>query len=431
MDLSGAIDTDEPMSGTAPPTMEQLVLQMQELMAEQRREHERQMAELRQQFQQQSQQQPQQQQQQQSTAAPPPPTAAQASPSARRPEPDYLQKQQLKALALTAFEGKMDHKLAVDFVKKIRLAGTVLRLRPALSAQDSNALIELAVGYFSDEPLNWFQLVVLESKYSTTYDEARIYGFPFTFDEFATMLIHRHSSTSATEDLWTELQKMSRKSYANAYAFHHAFLATAKMLGVYRETEKKGGRAFAIYLQKLNAREEMIYQSMLASLHRDRRTMYLDDVMTIVENAESNATGTTTAAAPAALAIPNAAPVTPSVSSSSEPTPMELDTMSARGRGRERVKCYRCSGYGHLSYQCATMDEHKRDGGPSGPRRGRGGYGGEGRGGRSGGRRGGRGGSGQVNQLEEGKDEAKGGRIIGEVRDGKVYALEKEEDSDF
>jgi hypothetical protein len=70
----------------------------------------------------------------------------------------------------------MDHKLAVDFVKKIRLAGTVLRLRPALSAQDSNALIELAVGYFSDEPLNWFQLVFLESKYSTTYDEARIYG---------------------------------------------------------------------------------------------------------------------------------------------------------------------------------------------------------------------------------------------------------------
>jgi hypothetical protein len=36
-----------------------------------------------------------------------------------------------------------------------------------------------------------------------------------------------------------------------------------------------------------------------------------------------------------------------------------------------------------------------------------------------------------VNQLEEGKAEEKSGRIIGQVRDGKVYALEKEEDSDF
>jgi hypothetical protein len=56
MDLSGGIDGDEPMGGTAqPPTLEQLVRQMQESMAEQRREHERQMAELRQQFQQQQQ----------------------------------------------------------------------------------------------------------------------------------------------------------------------------------------------------------------------------------------------------------------------------------------------------------------------------------------------------------------------------------------
>jgi hypothetical protein len=352
----------------------------------------------------------------------------------------------------------MDHKLAVDFIKKIRLAGTVLHLRPTLSGEDSHALIDLAVGYFSDEPLNWFQLVVLESKYGTTYDEARIHGFPFTFDEFANMLIHRHSSTSATEDLWTELQKMSRKPYANVYAFHHAFLGTAKMLGVYRETEKKGGRAFAIYLQKLNAREEMIYQSMLAGLHRDRRTMYLDDVMTIVENAESNhanippAASTTsiasvipTGGAPTATAVPYA--FTPGVTPENEPTPMELDAMNSRGRqgtsSRERVKCYKCSGYGHMSYQCATTDgpEYKLGGGL--PRRGgRGGYGSEGRvgyrsetqsrGGRSGGRmRGGRGEKGQVNQLEDGKSEARSGRIIGEVRDGKVYALEKEEESDF
>jgi hypothetical protein len=134
--------------------------------------------------------------------------------------------------------------------------------------------------------------LVLEDNYSTTYDDARNDGFPFTFHEFADMMVHRFSPTGATEDLWTELEKMQRKKYTTAYAFHHAFLGIAKMLGVYRQTEPKGGRAFALYVKKLTAWEETIYQSMMATLHRERKTMYLDDLMTIVENAESTTNGT-------------------------------------------------------------------------------------------------------------------------------------------
>jgi hypothetical protein len=190
MDHSGEIDLDEPMGGTVPqpaqPSMEQIMSMMREMMEEQRREHERQMAELRQQFQQQFTTQRPQQQQQQSTATPPPanapPPAAQRA-TVNRIEPDYMQKQQLKALAITVFEGKLDHKLTVEFVRKMRLVGQVLRLRPAFSGADSNALIELAVGYFSDEPMNWFQKVVLDGEFSTTYDDARVNGFPLTFTE--------------------------------------------------------------------------------------------------------------------------------------------------------------------------------------------------------------------------------------------------------
>jgi uncharacterized membrane protein YgcG len=455
MDLTRGIDLDEPMDGTVPqpaqpapaphPSMEQIMSMMREMMEEQRREHQRQMAELRQQFQQQF--------KQQSTATPPPTNAPPAAHRAtvNRIEPDYMQKQQLKALAITVFEGKLDHKLTVEFVRKMRLVGQVLRLRPAFSGADSNALIELAVGYFSDEPMNWFQKVVLDGEFSTTYDDARVNGFPLTFDAFAERLIHRYSATSATEDLWTELQKMQRKNYPNVYAFHHAFLATTKMLGVYRETEQKGGRAFAIYLQKLTAREETIYQSMLASLHRDRETMYLDDLMTIVENVESNRANIPRDADPApttsasATAAPSATTTitTGTGPTPTGPTPMELDAVNVRSRGRERVQCYTCNGYGHLSYQCPTTDEYKAQAGRSLPRRGRGGYGshGAGRGdsrrggyGGSRGTRGGRGGSTSqvtVHQLEEGNAEEKSGQIIGEVRDGKVYALEKEEDPDF
>jgi hypothetical protein len=167
-------------------------------------------------------------------------------------------------VALTAFEDELDHKLVVTFLQKVRLAGTVVRLRPSTSAADSNSLIEYAAGWFSDEPMNWLQLVVLDDNYHTTYDDARIDGFPFTFDAFAEMMVHRFSPTGATEDLWTELDKMQRKKYT-AYAFHTAFLGVTKMLGTYRQTEQKGGRAFALYVKKLAAREETIYQSMMAN----------------------------------------------------------------------------------------------------------------------------------------------------------------------
>jgi hypothetical protein len=274
-------------------------------------DHNRQMAELRSLLAQ------QQQQARQYTPTPiPSPAMPAAAQRSNRLNPDYNQKHQLKAIALTAFEGELDHKLVVTFIQKVRLAGTVMRLRPTVSAADSNSLIEYAAGWFSDEPMNWLQLVVLEDDYSTTYDDARNDGFPFTFDEFADMIVHRFSPTGATEDLWTELEKMQRKKYATAYAFHRAFLGIAKMLGVYRQTEQKGGRAFDLYVKKLTAREETIYQSMMATLHRERKIMYLNDLMTIVENAKSNR---------------------PNLPSTSGPTPMELDAVSVRGRGRGRT----------------------------------------------------------------------------------------------
>jgi hypothetical protein len=453
-----------PAPTTATPTVDPAVMlafqtELNRQMAAARTEYEQQMreanaahaqqiAELRNQLQQQQQAQPQQVQPQQvhQEQQNRPPTPQRQN----RLDPDYNQKQQLKALSLTTFEGELDHKLVITFIQKVRLAGTVMRLRPASSPADSNLLIEYATGWFSDEPMNWLQLVVLEENYNITYDDARVDGFPFTFDEFAEMMVHRFSPTGATEDLWTELEKMQRKNYTTAYAFHHAFLGIAKMLGVYRQTEQKGGRAFALYVKKLTTREETIYQSMMATLHRERKVMFLDDLMTIVENAESNRPN-----------IPSISTATPASSTTSavlttptattEPTPMELDAVSIRGRGRgrgqgqDREKCYKCGGYGHHSYQCSTPDEYKPGGGLPTRGRGRGAYDGRGRGGYGGyGGRGGyngrgRGGNIQANQLEDGNKEkmekkttAKeaGGRIIGEVRDGKLYALEHEQ-SDF
>jgi hypothetical protein len=163
-----------------------------------------------------------------------------------------------------------------------------------------------------------------------------------------------------------------------------------------RQTEQKGGRAFAVYVKKLTAREETIYQPMMATLHRERKTMYLDDLMTIVENAESNRPNlpstVTSTATPASSSTPAA-----STTAATGPTPMELDAVSVRGRGRgrgqgqEREKCFKCGGYGHHSYQCGTPDDYKPGGGLPSRGRGRGGYGGYGGRGDYGGR--GRGGS--------------------------------------
>jgi hypothetical protein len=427
MDFGGGIDELEPPGNPWMPQMTQMPAQMdpstmamfqaehnsqmraaqeeyERRLGEVQADHNRQLAELRnalaqlqqqQQPQQQPQQQARQQPQQQAQQYTPPPIPGSAIPAAaQRPnrlDPDYNQKQQLKAIALTAFEGDLDHKLVVTFIQKVRLAGTVMRLRPTISTADSNALIEFAAGWFADEPMNWFQLVVLEDNHSTTYDDARNDGFPFTFNEFADMMVHRFSPTGATEDLWTELEKMQRKKYTTAYAFHHAFLGIAKMLGVYRQTEQKGGRAFALYVKKLTAREETIYQSMMATLHREHKTMYLDDLMTIVENAESNRSNLPSTATPTATSIPSSTPAVLTTSTvATGPTPMELDAVSIRGRGRgrgqgqDREKCFKCGGYGHHSYQCGTPDDYKPGGGLPSRGRGRGGYNGEGRWGRSG-----------------------------------------------
>jgi hypothetical protein len=134
----------------------------------------------------------------------------------------------------------------------------------------------------------------------------------------------------------------------------------------------------------------------MATLHRERKVMYLDDLMTIVENAESNrpnlpsiSTATASSAAAAALTAPTAAP---GITASTVPTPVELDAVSVRGRGRgrgqDREKCSKCGGYGHHSYQCGTPNVYKPGGG----------------------------------QLGRGRD-AMGGRMIGEVRNGMLYAL--------
>jgi len=55
------------------------------------------------------------------------------------------------------------------------------------------------------------------------------------------------------------------------------------MLGVYRETEEKGGRTYTIYLSELTNRAEMVHREMLASV---QRTLFLNDVVTVVENVE-------------------------------------------------------------------------------------------------------------------------------------------------
>jgi hypothetical protein len=83
--------------------------------------------------------------------------------------------------------------------------------------------------------------------------------------------------------------------------------------------------------------------------------MYLDDLMTLVENAESNRPN-----------LPSISTTTPASSAapSTGPVQMELDAVSIRGGGRgwgqgqNGEKCYKCGGYGHHSYQCSTPDEY-------------------------------------------------------------------------
>ena len=203
----------------------------------------------------------------------------------------------------------------------------------------------------------------------------------------------------------------------------------------------------------------MIYQAMLASI---QRTLYLDNVMKLVENVEtghrinpfnSNATCTKTTTTPG----PDSA------AASLGTTPMEPDMINAhkgragrrggrghRGRGtsgNSQEKCYKCGGYGHHSYDCPTADDYKMGEGIQRRRNedgvhlygnSHGGYQGgmrvRGRGGNRGGRRGdhqgsgrGRGGhDGQMYQLED-----KGGRIIGEVWEGEEEDGNPKEQEDF
>jgi hypothetical protein len=289
---------------------------------------------------------------------------------------DYVKKQQLKAISISSFEGKLDLKLVTEFLEKVKLLGQAIDLRPTLSTDDSNSMIELAVGWFASEPMIWFKVVVLEADYSTSYEVARQDGYPFTFDRFCEIMIHRFSPTGALERLWWELSTMKRQSYTEVHTFHRAFLDVAKMLNVYRETEEKGGRAYAIYLAKLTNQEEMIYQAMLASI---QRPLFLDDVMTLVENVETghrtsstnpNMNLHTTTTKGATIQESSAA------AGSSGTTPMELDVINTRrGRGGRRggrgfrgqrtdgnfrEKCYKCEGYGHHSYDCPTADDYRK-----------------------------------------------------------------------
>jgi hypothetical protein len=55
----------------------------------------------------------------------------------------YVKKLQLKAISVPRFEGKKDRHLVTGFLAKVRLVGTILELRPHVSAIDSNKMIDL------------------------------------------------------------------------------------------------------------------------------------------------------------------------------------------------------------------------------------------------------------------------------------------------
>jgi hypothetical protein len=249
------------------PSVDPAIMQMfnNELESRQRdlpQKHEAELHQLRRQFQTELQQLKAQQTQPSGT----PPINSEPTQPRKADQLNYIKKQQLKAISITTFEGKLDLKLVTEFLEKVKLLGQAIDLRPTLSGDDSNSMIELAVGWFASEPMIWFKVVVLEADYSTSYEVARQDGYPFTFDRFCEIMIPRFSPTGALERLWWELSTMKRQTYTEVHTFHRAFLDVAKMLNVYRETEEKGGRAYAIYLAKLTNREEMIYQAILASI---------------------------------------------------------------------------------------------------------------------------------------------------------------------
>jgi hypothetical protein len=57
-----------------------------------------------------------------------------------------MKKPSLKVLAMTAFEGELAHKLVATFIPKVRLAAPHCGFDLQSRAEDSNTLIEYAVG---------------------------------------------------------------------------------------------------------------------------------------------------------------------------------------------------------------------------------------------------------------------------------------------
>jgi hypothetical protein len=346
--------------------------------------------------------------------------------------------EQVKKWQVPRFEGTMDLKLVTDFLEEVRNLGEVMELQPTLSDADSDKLIVLASRSFGPTANTWFRGILLEGKYQTTFETCHRLGFPFAFDEFERMMVDQFSPTGAKENLWAELAGMQRKSYADAHAFHQAFLRVGKMLGVTREGEEQGGRAFAIYHHKLTAREKLLYDGQVETASQLGRVVTLHAVMRMVENTEASqgatnlsGAGIQTAQVPQATSSTPAPTGTDTVASTFGPTPMELDAVHMRGRGRggfrgsrggnDRERCYKCNGAGHHAYECPTRDDYKPGGGLPQRGRGRGSGGDRGAWGLGSGRGGRMGSRGQVNQLEGGQS---GGRVIGEVReDGKVYAF--------
>jgi hypothetical protein len=488
MNHGAGIDVDEPMDPWVPPgeagaaqqmqqaqqppvdfvaTMEAFQQQILEMMEAQRRQTARDMRALQTQFQTQMSNLQQQQAAAipapassapappQAAPAPPDPTPAAAAPTPiliqqpRKSEYDRFMEEQVKKWQIPRFEGTIDLKLVTDFLEEVRNLGEVMELQPTLSDADSDKLIVLASRSFGHAANTWFRRILLEGKYHTTFETCHRLGFPFAFDEFERMMVDQFSPTGAKENLWAELAGMQRRSYADAHAFHQAFLRVGKMLGVTRESEEQGGRAFAIYHHKLTAREKLLYDGQVETASQLGRTVTLHAVMRMVENAEASqrATNLSGAGIPAAPQAATATPAptgTTTVAPAFGPTPMELDALNMRGRGHggsrggssDRERCFKCNGAGHHAYECPTRDDYKPGGGL--PQRSRGGYtgsrggrgsGGGDRGARSSGRAGRMGSRSQVNQLEGGQGGQGQGQVIGEVReDGKVYAFGDAED---